>query len=323
MKVSIIIPAHNAEAFIGRALQSAMGAGTQVRGGYEIIVVDDGSTDGTSDVVGRFVAGGAPILLLSQPKSGAPAARNAGVAASSGEWLQFLDADDTFDGDKIARQIRLGQDAAWVVGAYRHLFADGSTEDTLPADDLWKGLFYGFRTGHTISNLLRRDAFQRVGGWDETLTSSQDPDLHFRLLRAGVPAVRDEVVGSYYHHHAGPGRITHSDAAERYRTRTELLTRATTFLERNRPEYWHANAPYFLGGLVRVIRQWATYDVESAAAFYQNRLADRPDYSSRFPLPHLPRYTRLYPLLGFERTERLRLSLSTVLPPSLKRLLKA
>lgn len=323
MTVSIIIPARNAEIFIGRALQSAMGAGTQVRGGYEIIVVDDGSTDGTSDVVRQFISGGAPISLLNQPKSGAAVARNAGVVASSGEWLQFLDADDTFDADKIVRQLELGREADWVVGAYRHLFADGTTEDTLPADDLWKGLFFGYRTGCTHSNLIRRTAFERMGGWNESLGSNQDPDLHFRLLKAGVPVVRDEVVGSYYHHHAGPDRITHSDAAERYRTRTELLTRATTFLENNRPKYWHPNAPYFLGGLLRVIRQWATYDLYSAAATYQHQIANRPEYNSRFPLPHLPRYTRLYPLLGFERTERLRLSLSTVLPPSLKRLLKA
>src|SRR4051812_49228619 len=88
--VSIIIPAYNARSFIERALQSAFAQEIQ---NAEIIVVDDGSTDGTRELVAGY-AGRGVRLICHQQRAGASAARNTGIAIARGEYVAFLDADD-------------------------------------------------------------------------------------------------------------------------------------------------------------------------------------------------------------------------------------
>ena len=324
MKVSIVIPAYNAAPFLERAIQSAIQAGSQVQGGWEVIIVDNGSTDATGELITAAVQahrGRIRSAFCSRP--GASAARNLGAAMSTGEWLQFLDADDTLAPDKINHQLRLAGGAEWVVGAYRHLYPDGSTEDSLPHPDLWLGLFHDFRTGHTISNLVHHSAFDTIGGWNESLPSNQDPDLHYRLLRAAVPYVIDTHVASFYHHHTGP-RITSSDPARKMRVRVRFFADANHYLLTSRPTYWRQHAPYFLGALLRAVRMLATYDLPAAEVAYADYFGpDRPWPLPDQPLELTPRYTRLYPTLGFAALERSRLFLARYLPPTLKQLLKS
>ncbi len=324
MKVSIIIPAYNAAPFLQRAIHSAMRAGSQVRGGWEVILVDNGSTDATGELIAQAVRaheGRIRATNCSQP--GAGAARNLGAAMSSGEWLQFLDADDTLAPEKIGHQLGLAGKAKWVVGAYRHLYSDGSTEDSLPHPDLWRGLFHNYRTGHTISNLVHRSAFDAIGGWDETLPSNQDPDLHYRLLRAKIPYVIDNHVASFYHHHDGP-RIIASDPATKMHIRVRFLADANDYLFTTRPTYWQQHAPYFLGALLRAVRMLATHDLPAASTAYTSYFGPtRPWPLPDRPLELMPRYTRLYPYLGFRTLESARLSLTRYLPPTLRQLLKS
>lgn len=96
--VSVIIPAYNAAAFIGDALNSAR---AQTYDNLEIIVVDDGSTDGTADVVSSFHG----VRMIRQPNRGAAAARNRGIREASGRYLAFLDADDIWLPDKTRMQV--------------------------------------------------------------------------------------------------------------------------------------------------------------------------------------------------------------------------
>lgn len=99
MKISAVIPAYNAESFIGQALESIH---KQTHPVDEIIVVDDGSTDNTQDVV-HSIAPDAIYLL--QQNQGPSAARNKGIAAASGDWIAFLDADDQWTAEKTAQQL--------------------------------------------------------------------------------------------------------------------------------------------------------------------------------------------------------------------------
>ncbi|MBB4079347.1 glycosyltransferase involved in cell wall biosynthesis [Lewinella aquimaris] len=323
MTVSIIIPTLNAEPFIERSLQSALRAGAQVQGEWEIIAVDNGSKDNTIALLERAAINHPNRITITHcAQRGAAAARNAGAKASTGEWLQFLDADDTLAPDKIRRQLASAGDAEWVAGAYRHLYPDGSTEDSIPHPDLWRGLFHDFRTGCTHSNLLRRDAFNAVGGWNDKLPSNQDPDLWFRLLRAGTSFIIDPVVGSYYHHHAGV-RITGSDPSGSAQRRVQMLAAANAHLIEAQPEYWNEHAPYFLGALLRAVRMLATYDLDSATQAYRAYFAAPNEWAIDRPYELVGRYTRLYPYLGFRNLERLRLALADWLPETLKRRLKA
>ena len=88
LNVSVVIPAYNACEYIGRAIESVLG---QTRAADEIIVVDDGSTDGTGTQVKKF---GERVRYIHQENSGPSASRNAGVLAAKSEWIAFLDADD-------------------------------------------------------------------------------------------------------------------------------------------------------------------------------------------------------------------------------------
>src|SRR5208282_807303 len=102
--VSILIPAYNAEAWIADTIRSAL-AQTWPR--KEIIVVDDGSTDGTLAAAKRFESEG--ILVVAQPNQGAAAARNKAYSLCSGDYIQWLDADDLLSPDKIAKQMEVAE----------------------------------------------------------------------------------------------------------------------------------------------------------------------------------------------------------------------
>lgn len=100
--VSVIIPAYNAAGFIAETLESVVG---QTYRPLEIIVVDDGSRDGTPEVVERFADQG--VRLIRQENAGPSAARNRGIAAATGAYIAFLDADDLWLPEKIGRQVEI------------------------------------------------------------------------------------------------------------------------------------------------------------------------------------------------------------------------
>src|SRR3954471_10824120 len=98
ISISVIIPAYNVEAHIERAIRSVLRQTLQPR---EILVVDDGSTDRTGEIVMQF---GAPVRLLRQLRQGAAGARNTGIRESRGDLIAFLDADDEWRETKVERQ---------------------------------------------------------------------------------------------------------------------------------------------------------------------------------------------------------------------------
>lgn len=104
--VSAVIPAYNAAGCVGRAIRSVL---AQTRPVIEILVIDDGSCDDTSSVAERF---GPPVRVIRQANAGPSAARNRGAWAARGEWLAFLDADDTWLPPKLERQAGHFDDAS-------------------------------------------------------------------------------------------------------------------------------------------------------------------------------------------------------------------
>ena len=99
--VSVVIPAYNCERYLGRAIRSVL-AQTYPR--IECIVVDDGSTDGTAEVIDRF---GSAVRAIRQENGGAAAARNAGIRTATGRYIAFLDADDYWLRNKLELQIHI------------------------------------------------------------------------------------------------------------------------------------------------------------------------------------------------------------------------
>jgi len=158
LSVSVIIPAYNRQAYIAEAVQSAL---QQSHRPLEIIVVDDGSTDGTRSAVQKFFPS---VRYELQQHSGAGAARNRGAEIARGELLAFLDADDVWPPYKLARQLeafQLRPDLHMVFGQVRQLH-DGPEWSSGIVGRLSNPsqLMAGYAPG---TMMVRRDAFFRVG----------------------------------------------------------------------------------------------------------------------------------------------------------------
>lgn len=197
--VSVIVPAYNAEATLARAIDSVL---AQTFDDWELIVVDDGSTDATEAVARSYEP---RVTVLRRPHLGPGPARNAGVQASRGAWLAWLDADDVWYPTKLERQISVArQDAEieFVTANYRYIDADGhdlgtgfarvgwlceriarqAANGTLIFDrsDVPQFLREGF--GATITMMLSRSLFDRVGGFCDWLTVAEDVHLALRAV---------------------------------------------------------------------------------------------------------------------------------------------
>ena len=181
--VSAIIPAYNAAAFVGAAIDSAL---AQTHPACEIIVVDDGSSDDTSAIVARYAA---PVRLIRQANAGPGAARNRAAREARGDWLAMLDADDTWLPHKLERQLPFGEPAA--VGL---VFARDPWDERfriripprVTFEYLWQRNFV-----KNSGAMVRRTTFEALGGFDERreLIGVEDYNLWLRIAAAGWAVV--------------------------------------------------------------------------------------------------------------------------------------
>lgn len=187
--VSVIIPVYNVGQYINRALDSVLG---QRRVPEEIILIDDGSTD---DTLERIEAYGSRLRLLRQGHRGVSAARNAGIRAARGPWIAFLDADDLWLPENLARQMVLlerNPQLVWTCANYT--FVQGERRFHRLDPDLarrrlaGRDLFDDFlRTGslgslgHLDTMIIRKDALEAVGMFDEDLPMIVDHDLWWKI----------------------------------------------------------------------------------------------------------------------------------------------
>ena len=304
------------------AITSAYRAGSALGTSFEIIVVDNGSTDDSVDLIRQAGKRYGNILqLVHCHEPGVAFARNAGVKHSDGQWLQFLDADDTLEPSKIKDQIELAGSAGWVVGGYQDIYQEKPGEINLPNTDPWKGLVFGNGIGHTAANLISRWVFDQVGGYDPELRTAEDLDLYRRLLESGAEYRVDCQVRSYYHHHSGP-RLSSTDQGASLELRLRVFDRAVQYLAAHRLAYWRQEQDYFLAALLMSMRVMATYDPDGALGWYAKYRQPLERLLQRRSIDFLPTYTRLYPYLGFRNVELLRRRLARVLPTGIKNRLK-
>ncbi|MDT8306348.1 MAG: glycosyltransferase [Anaerolineae bacterium] len=200
--VSIIIPAYNQAHYLGEAIRSALG---QSYGDVEVIVVDDGSTDGTQAVVEAF--DDARLRYVYQENRGLSAARNTGIRHAHGEYLSYLDSDDRFLPEKLALLLAVLEqrpEVGLVAGQAIPVDETGAQngrlfDQPLPVDG--RELLLG-NPLHVGSVLVRRSWQERAGFFDEQLRSYEDWDMWLRLARLGCEMAWVAQPVSLYRFHA-------------------------------------------------------------------------------------------------------------------------
>lgn len=186
MRVSVVIPTYNRARLLQRALASVI---TQTHESLEIIVVDDGSTDHTRDVV-MAVADPRLVYIRQPARSGASAARNTGLRAAQGQYVAFLDSDDEWFPTKVKRQLEVfnrspSTTALVYTGAvYVHSHMGERVRTPRYRGRVMRRLLRrNFVVGSTSASIVRRDVLNEIGGFDETLDALQDFDLWVRIAR--------------------------------------------------------------------------------------------------------------------------------------------
>jgi glycosyltransferase involved in cell wall biosynthesis len=191
-RVSVIIPTYNHAEYLPEALDSVL---NQTYEDYEIIVVDDGSTDNTKDIMKPYLH---EIHYIHQENSGPSKARNNGIRISSGQYIAFLDADDRWTPDKLEIQVQLF-DLSPEVGL---VFADAEVLEASQTEGISFFEMVGFRKTQTTDSgevsgafeklleknfiqtgtvIARRECFERVGFFDESLKLAEDKDMWLRI----------------------------------------------------------------------------------------------------------------------------------------------
>lgn len=300
MKVSIVLPCYKSEAHIERCLRSLF---AQTHRPLELIAVDDGSPDRTGEILEAAKQRCPyPMTVIHQANAGACAARNAGLRASTGSHIQFMDADDALLPGKIAHQAALAAAHPGTVICGRPVkVRDGRCEEErqfgITDNDPWLALTQ-HRLGQTSAMLFPKDAVEAVGGWDLAAKSSQEYELLFALLKRGTPVMHDEAPLTIVHRSAGS--ITTANEAATWHRYVDLRRRvlkhlADTGRMRNRRALEQA--------LFDALRTLHLHDAAGAERIHAECFPQGFTPSASPATGRL--YIALHRLLGFNRANRL------------------
>jgi glycosyltransferase involved in cell wall biosynthesis len=244
LRVSAIVPCYNGEKYLAEALESIR---AQTRPAHELIVVDDGSTDGSATVAESYGA-----TVIRQANLGEGAARNAGIRASSGDAIAWLDADDRWRAQHIEVVAGLLERHSEAVGAFgavqRFGLDDRLIRGWVPPGITSSVVREAFRDWlhTTIGSIVHREAFFDVGGFDEEERYGVDFDLWLRLSWKHQFVATHEVTSDWRWHSAQQSTSLHRQVAAQYRYRRRFIdrlraggdTRLADELEREFAQLW-------------------------------------------------------------------------------------
>lgn len=213
MLVSVIIPAFNRSTVLKRAINSVL---DQSYSHYEILIVDDASRDNTSELIKSY-RDPRIIYLRHATNRGGAASRNTGIERAKGELIAFLDSDDVWEPNKLAKQVELleksDKDCGVVYTALKAVYeVDGHTE-ILPVEH--RGRFLNeLLIGNCVRTLssvvVRSSVLRKIGGFDPDLRSCQDWDLYIRLIKECSFECINEPLTVYYINKKDPSRISNA-----------------------------------------------------------------------------------------------------------------
>ena len=175
--VSVVVASYNGERFLAETLESVF---AQDYDPFEVVFVDDGSSDGTAEIARSF-----PLRYVYQENRGLPAARNAGVALATGELVAFVDDDDLWPRTKLSVQANYlanHEDVGCVLGRNEWIVEDGVEPPRLERDPI----FHELGGIQLVTMMIRRRTFDEIGGFDASYRYAEDRDLFVRLREHGI-----------------------------------------------------------------------------------------------------------------------------------------
>lgn len=301
MLVSVIIPCYNVEQYIEECVESVF---QQTYTNVEIICVNNNSTDLTWSKLLQLKEQFSHIIIDREKKPGAPAARNKGLALAKGEWIQFLDADDLLLPKKIAHQVNLirkNPQAVFIAGGALKRLINKEEKIFLPQkNDPFKALFIT-ALGNSCSNVWNKGFLEQIGGWDETLKSSQETDLMFRLLQKNQDVIFDPEPYTVIRERES-GQISQRNPQEKWLQYFQKRIEISEWIKKNLPESYEEDYNFYQSSLFAILRLLSKYDLKLAS-----KLNKKYINSSFRPLDVNNKkgtYYYLYKALGFETAER-------------------
>ena len=265
--VSIVIPCFNAEEWLSESIDSCL---NQTYPHTEIIVVDDGSTDGSLDIIKGY---GDRLKWKSHSNRGSNPTRNEGLSMVSGDHVIFVDADDYILPERVEKQIgcfeRTDADVVFSsVRSQKHypdgriVLGDPSDERYYkPGDDILESLITSRRLAHNLSPMFTCGILKAVGGWDETVKCSQDRDLLLSVALAGGNFEFLPGCYSVYRQYPSGARVS----APKKRIRAEASLKRTVKAEQT----------------LRTQKRYETYQKALAQAFFRSAFLYGPYYSDK------------------------------------------
>lgn len=231
MFVSVVIPVWNGERYLAEAIESVR---AQTHPDFELVVVDDGSTDATATIAGHYAGIDPRIRLVRQPNGGVAAARNTGLEVARGEWVACLDHDDLMLPHRLERQIafiarhpevKVFGSVCEYVNEQAHPCGHTIGAPISSRADLDALLTKGHLIGLTHpSVMMHRETIRALGGYDPAMEPAEDLDLWLRVADAGHLVLQDDEVLTRYRVHARS--ITGAHAARGWRTSRWAAARA-------------------------------------------------------------------------------------------------
>jgi glycosyltransferase involved in cell wall biosynthesis len=283
-RVSVVMPVYNAERFLGEAVESVL---RQTYGSWELLLIDDASTDGSRALAERYAAENPErIRFLHHPgdeNRGASATRNLGIAHARGEYLALLDADDVWLPRKLAEQVPLldahpevgvvcGSTRIWyswsaqsAEGGRDYTYSVGVAPNTiLPAPDLLTLSFRGRASSPcTCSLLIRRELVERVGGFEDRFRRTFTDQVLYAKLFVAAPVLVTGATLDLYRQHPDSSCAESQRAGRSVATELEYLDWFETYLQQHGMEgtevwesmrwyrYWRHSHPR----VYRIMRQ--------------------------------------------------------------------
>lgn len=301
-QVSVIIPCFNAEKWLAEAIDSCL---QQTYSHLEIIVIDDGSTDNSLEIIKSY---GDKIIWRSYPNKGGNYARNRGFDLSQGEYIQYLDADDYILPEKIEQQVNCleatGADVVYSDWRHQHHLSDGSIfldkiEISAAKKDILAALLANWWVA-LASLMYKRSAVQKSGGWDENLAAAQDRDFFLSVVMNGAKVAYQPGCYAIYRRH---GSVTVSTASKRRWLKSHHLVLQKLeqkLLQRNQLSRTYRQAlakSYF-----ELAREALFLDYAQYLMFLEKALVMFPDFKANSQRTF---YRLLQDILGFRQTERI------------------